>query len=94
MTDALTPHEVDQALAALPGWSVVDGTLTTTRTLDTFFDALDWVQMVGGIAEQLDHHPDIDIRWRTVTLRICTHDAGDQITSLDMEFATRVNQTD
>lgn len=94
MTDALTPRELDEALTRLPGWVVADGMLTRTRTLDTFLEALDWVQMVGGIAEQVNHHPDIDIRWRTVSLRVCTHDAGDRITSLDVELATRVNQTD
>lgn len=94
MTEALTPQQLDQALAGLPGWVVSDGMLTRTRTLETFLEALDWVQMVGGIAEQLNHHPDIDIRWRTVTLRVCTHDAGNQITARDIELATRVNQTD
>lgn len=74
------------------GWSVEDGKLVRTRTLDSFLDALDWVQTVGGIAEEMNHHPDIDIRWRTVTLRICTHDAGDQITELDLEFAARVDR--
>ena len=92
MTDALTPQELDQALIGLPGWVVADGMLTRTRTLDTFLETLDWVQMVGGIAEQLNHHPDIDIRWRTVSLRVCTHDAGNQITALDVELATKVNQ--
>lgn len=94
MTDVLAPEDVDRALAGLPGWAVADGMLTRTRTLDTFLEALDWVQMVGGIAEQLNHHPDIDIRWRTVSLRVCTHDAGHRITALDIEFASRVNQID
>jgi 4a-hydroxytetrahydrobiopterin dehydratase len=92
MSEPLNPQELTDALGSIPNWQVVDGMLTRTRTLDTFLDALDWVQMVGGIAEQLNHHPDIDIRWRTVTLRICTHDAGDQITALDVRFATRVDE--
>lgn len=94
MSTPLTPRELDDAVVALPGWSVEDGMLVRTRTLQTFLEALDWVQMVGGIAEQMNHHPDIDIRWRTVTLRICTHDAGAQITALDLEFAQRVDQID
>lgn len=92
MTSPLAPQALEEALATLAGWSVQDGMLTCSRTLDTFLEALDWVQMVGGIAEQINHHPDIDIRWCTVTLRICTHDAGDQITALDVEFARRVDQ--
>ena len=94
MTSPLTGQELADAVAERSGWSVEDAMLVRTRTLDTFLEALDWVQMVGGIAEQMNHHPDIDIRWRTVTLRICTHDAGDQITALDVEFAQRVDQID
>ncbi|BBH18565.1 putative pterin-4-alpha-carbinolamine dehydratase [Nocardioides baekrokdamisoli] len=92
MTKPLTPQEIEVAVATLTGWSKVDGMLTRTRTLDTFPAALDWVQMVGGIAEELNHHPDIDIRWCTVTLRICTHDAGNQITAKDVEFAALVDR--
>ena len=94
MTSPLTGQELSDAVAERSGWAVEDGMLVRTRTLDTFLEALDWVQMVGGIAEQMNHHPDIDIRWRTVTLRIRTHDAGDQITALDVEFAQRVDQID
>lgn len=94
MTAPLTPRELEDLPAKLPGWSVEQGRLTRTRTLDTFGEALDWVRMVGGIAEQLNHHPDIDIRWRTVTLRVCTHEADDQITDLDVDYARRVNQID
>jgi 4a-hydroxytetrahydrobiopterin dehydratase len=90
MSTPATPEEVAAALMSLPAWSVGDGWLTCTRTLDSFPAALDWVQAVGRIAEEMNHHPDIDIRWRTVTLRVRTHDAGDRITGLDLELAARV----
>ena len=41
-----------------------------------FADALAYVNAVGALAEEMDHHPDIDIRWNTVTLRLSTHSAG------------------
>lgn len=93
MTSTLTPDALNAALPALPGWSYEDGKLTLTRELPTFLAAMQWVEVIGEIAEYLNHHPDIDIRWRTVTLRTCTHEADDGITEKDIELATRINQT-
>jgi 4a-hydroxytetrahydrobiopterin dehydratase len=91
MSTPLLPEEVAAALGSLPDWSVGDGWLTRTRTLPTFPAALAWVQQVGELAEAMNHHPDIDIRWRTVTLRVRTHDAGDRITALDIALAGQVD---
>jgi len=94
MSTPLSPAQVAAAVAELPDWSVGDGWLTRTRTLDTFPGALDWVVAVGRVAEEMNHHPDIDVRWRTVTLRVRTHDAGNRITDLDVELARRVEALD
>ncbi len=45
---------------------------------------------VGALAEEMDHHPDIDIRWNTVTLRLTTHSEGG-LTRLDLELARRID---
>jgi len=87
----LTEEELDAELQDLRDWSVVDGRLTTTRKLTTFLDALAWVQKVGLVSEELNHHPDIDIRWRQVTIRTCTHDAHNQITKFDTRLAKRID---
>jgi 4a-hydroxytetrahydrobiopterin dehydratase len=42
-------------------------------------------------AEEMDHHPDIDIRWRTVTFVVSTHSEGG-VTQLDVELAHRISQ--
>ena len=52
--------------------------------------ALDFVVAVGNLAEEADHHPDIDIRWRTVRLALVTHDAGG-ITELDFALARAID---
>ena len=92
MRDApLTPAELASALASVPTWSVVEGKLTTRRELPTFLDAIAFVQEVGVIAEDLDHHPDIDIRWRAVVLAVNTHDSGGAITARDLTLAQRVD---
>jgi 4a-hydroxytetrahydrobiopterin dehydratase len=91
MLTPLTEDELAEALTELPEWQVVDGRLTTTRKLTTFLDALNWVQKVGLLAEELNHHPDIDIRWKRVTITTCTHDAHNQITRLDKRLAERID---
>ena len=78
--------------AALPGlaWSRDGQVLEKRLKLATFRDAIAFVGKVADIAEEMDHHPDIDIRWRTVILRVSTHSAGG-LTQMDIEFARRVD---
>ncbi len=88
----LGPAELAAALAAsdAPRWEVVDGLLVTTVECPSFPAALDFVVAVGRLAEDADHHPDIDIRWRTVRLALVTHDAGG-ITALDFDLARAID---
>ena len=48
---------------------------------------------MGALAEAANHHPDIDIRWNTVTLSLSTHSAGG-LTVLDLDLATAIDQLD
>jgi 4a-hydroxytetrahydrobiopterin dehydratase len=82
----LTPAELDVFLSTHPQWKVVDGQLTRTFERPTFLDAIAFVQKVAALAEAADHHPDIDIRYRKVTLKWVTHDA-DGLTSKDTDLA-------
>jgi 4a-hydroxytetrahydrobiopterin dehydratase len=75
----------------MTGWSDVDGKLTKAFSFEAFLAGIAFVQKVGDLAEELDHHPDIDIRWRTVTIAVNTHDAGNTITAKDHELARRID---
>jgi 4a-hydroxytetrahydrobiopterin dehydratase len=88
----LDPATVESALAAPggPAWALVDGTLVKTVECPSFPAALDFVMAVGALAEEADHHPDIDIRWRTVHLVLVTHDAGG-LTELDLALARAID---
>lgn len=86
----LTSLELDDAVRRLPEWRVEDGALVRRLTASTFTEAIAWVVEIADLAEAEQHHPDIDIRWRTVTLRLSTHDVG-AITALDVELATRID---
>ena len=72
-------------------WEVKDGKLTKAFTFGAFLDGIAFVQQVAQAAEELDHHPDIDVRWTTVTLAVNTHDQGGAITAKDHELAARVD---
>ena len=84
----LDPTRVQQFLREHPGWTVEAGALVQTYDLPTFLKAIDFVTRVAQSAEAKDHHPDIDIRWKKVTLRWVTHDAGG-LTELDTALAAQ-----
>jgi 4a-hydroxytetrahydrobiopterin dehydratase len=72
-------------------WQEVDGALQRTFELGSFPAALDFVNRVGALAEEEDHHPDIAISYREVTLRWWTHTAGG-ITDRDRELAAKTDE--
>lgn len=87
----LTDDQVDAALSGLDGWERVDGELRRSIKFDSFLSGIDAVRRVAERAEAVDHHPDIDIRWRTVTFALVTHSAGG-ITEKDVALAGDINQ--
>ena len=87
----LSDDEIEQWLADHHDWRRVDGVLTTTVECATFPDAIALVSKVGEAAEQRDHHPDIDVRYRTLRFALSTHSAGG-ITAKDTELAEVIAQ--
>ena len=81
---------VDAALAGGIAWERQGDELVKVRRGRDFADSLGYVQRVGTLAEAADHHPDVDIRWDTVTLRLSTHSAGG-ITEADLALARQVD---
>ena len=86
----LSANELKQAMSQLDGWSVEDETLVKTLRFSTFPDGIAFVNRVADLAEDVGHHPDIDIRYSTVILRLSTHDEGG-ITAKDTSLARRIN---
>ena len=87
--DLLDPATVDAELAG-GDWHRRGSEIVLVRRGRDFADSLAFVDAVGALAEAMDHHPDIDIRFHTVTLRLCTHSAGG-LTRLDLELARRID---
>jgi len=86
----LSDDEVDATAATLNGWQRVDGALVRAVTFPGFLDGIDAVRRVAEHAERADHHPDIDIRWRTVTFTLVTHSEGG-ITDQDLQMAKAID---
>jgi 4a-hydroxytetrahydrobiopterin dehydratase len=88
--ELLTDDQITAELAESPGWSLANGEITQTFTRQDFKDALLLVGAVAFLAEEANHHPDIDIRWNKVTLTLSTHSAGG-LTAADFALARRVS---
>jgi 4a-hydroxytetrahydrobiopterin dehydratase len=75
----------------MDGWQETDGALERTYELGSFAEAIAFVNRIAALAEAENHHPDIVIAYRKVTLRWTTHSAGG-ITGRDRELADRSDQ--
>lgn len=87
----LTDDQVDAALTSLDGWERAEGVLRRSIKFGSFLAGIDAVGRVAQRAEAADHHPDIDIRWRTVTFVLVTHSEGG-ITEKDVGMAGEINR--
>ena len=92
MQELLTQEEVDRALAhELSAWHQDGDAIARSVTAASFMDGIGLVQRVAEVAEDLDHHPDVDIRWTTVTFRLSTHSAGG-LTMKDLRLAGDIDR--
>jgi 4a-hydroxytetrahydrobiopterin dehydratase len=72
----LTEAKIILALAAVPEWQRSGDVIARTFQFKDFPGAMNFVNAVADLAEQAQHHPDMDVRWNKVTLALTTHDAG------------------
>jgi len=86
----LTEKEIQDKLKKLDSWDMKKGQLHRTYSFKDFKDAMAFVTRVALIAEPMDHHPDIDIRYNKVTLNLSTHSAGG-ITEKDFTLAQEID---
>jgi 4a-hydroxytetrahydrobiopterin dehydratase len=90
MAGLIPDDEIAAALQALPGWSYEDGRLT--KRADVPADSQDaLLEAVGRVADDMDHHPDVERAEDGVTFRLWTHSAGG-VTAKDVDLAARIDQ--
>jgi len=90
MATLVANNDLKELMKRLPEWETNGKVLERTFEFEEFMDAVDFVNAVAEIAEEEGHHPDIDIRFNKVTLRLSTHSAGG-ITKLDIDLATKID---
>jgi pterin-4a-carbinolamine dehydratase len=87
----LDDQEVARRLGALPGWRHAGGTLEREYKTDGWPTTLMLVNAIGFTAEAADHHPDLEVHWGNVIVRLSTHSAGG-ITAKDVELARLIEE--
>ncbi len=90
MPGKLAEPEIQQLLGGAEGWTREGDSITRSFTLPTFPAGLVFACAVGNLAERADHHPDILIQYKKVTLTLSTHSAGG-LTEKDFGLAREIN---
>ena len=90
MADRLTDSEIEEALAALDGWSLENGKLNRNFKFANFIEAFGFMTRAAIEAEKMDHHPEWFNVYSKVNVELVTHSAAG-ITSLDVELAKKMN---
>ena len=88
MPELLTPDQTSAALASLPQWTLEGGEIVRTFKFPSYMAGIAFVNEVARLAEAANHHPDISIGWRKVTLKFSTHSKGG-LTELDTDMAAK-----
>ncbi len=90
MAELLTSQDIKNWLKKLPEWELEKKAIERTYEFDDFGQAFEFVSGVAEIAEEDDHHPDIDIRYNKVRIALSTHSEGG-LTDLDFEIAEKID---
>ena len=92
MPELLSQEEIDRALSGeLSRWTQQGDAITRSVKASSFMDGIRLVASVAEVAEDLNHHPDIDIRWTTITFTLSTHSVGG-LTSYDLRVAGDIDR--
>jgi 4a-hydroxytetrahydrobiopterin dehydratase len=88
----LNQQQIDTALTELhPGWSGTTSALRRSIEFSDFDAATEFVNRMGPISDEMDHHADLALRWRWVDVELSTHSAGG-VTDLDIALAERIDE--
>lgn len=85
----LDDQELRSRLDDLPGWTREGEAIRKTYTLDSFPEAIAFVNRIAELAQNADHHPDIDIRFDRVSCALSTHSEGG-LTARDFDLARQI----
>ena len=89
----LSDAEVDARLAELPGWARSGTAIEKEFDRGDFVGSVEFVRRLTGPAEEMGHHPDLELSWSEVKVSITNHAAGG-LTDADFELAARIDALD
>ena len=90
--DVLSQEHIQESLLQLPEWRYGLGALRTAVKCESSAAALDLLSAIGKLAQESDHHPDVDWRYDTLFITLTSHDAGDRVTARDVTLARSISQ--
>jgi 4a-hydroxytetrahydrobiopterin dehydratase len=86
----LSDEEIDRRLRDLEGWEREGDAIARSYDRGDFVGSVRFVDAIVEPAEEMGHHPDLEISWATVTIRISSHSEGG-LTAADFELAARID---
>jgi 4a-hydroxytetrahydrobiopterin dehydratase len=90
--DVLNQEQIQAHLLQLPEWRHGLGALRTALRCESSAAALDLFSAIGGLAQESDHHPDVDWRYDTLFITLTSHDAGGRVTARDVALARAISK--
>ena len=90
MAALIAQSNIKEMMKRVPEWETNKKSIERTFEFDDFNQAVDFVNAVAEIADEEEHHPDIDIRWNKVRLVLSTHSEGG-LTDLDFQLAEKID---
>ncbi|MDI1315396.1 4a-hydroxytetrahydrobiopterin dehydratase [Prosthecobacter sp.] len=91
--ELLSASAIQQQMIGLPGWQVEGTELVKEFRFTSYLAGIEFVRRVAGLAEAMNHHPDLFVGWRKVTVRLSTHSAGG-LTGLDFALACQIRSVE
>jgi 4a-hydroxytetrahydrobiopterin dehydratase len=86
----LDDQQIEEKLGGLQGWQRTGDAISKSFELQDFKGSVDFVNSLTPEAEDMNHHPDLEISWNKVTVTITTHSEGG-LTDNDFELAKRID---
>lgn len=89
--EPLSEAAIDDALSDLDGWSYAEDKIAVTYRFSDFREAISFIVRLSFYAEKMNHHPELENVYNTVSIALTTHDAGGKVTEMDVELATKID---
>ncbi len=88
--DPLSAPAIEDALSDLDGWTHADDKLQKAYEFSDFREAISFIVRLSFYAEEMNHHPELENVYNTVSVALTTHDAGGKVTETDVELASQI----